>query len=332
MSIVATESTRIIEPTTGALAHLADQLRERRKIQADHRVAMNALAWTENDQVRVPGLGDLDITDTAFRQLCGKLQLPADYLARIEPDLRAANISRAIAGRASDLLVRTEGNRVRGLLGPRYAAVNNLDIVDGLLARDSRALARYELTESALDIQIVGGSQARDVRTDSALKSGLHIRNSEVGLSKLNIEGFVLRTICLNGMVLRGSSGTFSRVHVGDGDDILRQALESLNVLGSHAGEAARRFGQAYEISIGGIDKGAEVIKRIGDHYDLTRPQVAASIDGFNTEPGDRLYHVLQGLAHAGTHSSLAQDARLQLQTVAGTVLNSIEHGHRWLN
>lgn len=328
--IVETSTLSTTKVDGGNLATLRDILANKRHSQADHNTEASKLFWSEDDQLIVNG-NEYDITDVGFAQLCGKLRAPADFVARLDPDLRATTLNRLLSHSGKDVMVRTEGDRVRGVLGPRYAAVSNLDLVTGLMAQQPNALARYTLSESALDLQVIGRNEVQDLVPGSRLKLGTHITNSEVGLAKLRIEGLVVRTICLNGMIFNGGTGRMERVHRGDGDDLLREALNSLGGFDPAPETVMAQFRKAYEIDIS-AHGGEKVIDRIASARDLTKAQADQSKAGLGKEPGNRMYHVLQALTWAGTHGELGQDAKRQLITVGGQILDNIDGSRSWLN
>ena len=261
----------------------------------------------------------------ALGQLAGRLGIPASYLLRCEPDLRANNVNRWLRDQKGEVMLRMDGEEVRAVLSTRYRPVDNLDLVRMVSKQVSKETQiRFEMTATHFEMQLVSrhGENGND-----PLFGGVHIGNSEVGVACISISGLVFRVICLNGLILGSGHHKISRRHIG--------VSASLNDIGGqvnnliHAGHSAvERFKGTRTVV---ISEPAKVFERIVEHHDLTKDQHTAISLAYTVEPGNTLYHAINAVTRAGNSTTLGPEPRRQLQEVGGRMLELAENGNRWL-
>lgn len=187
------------------LGELRERLAGLGRDQRDVVVSTRELAMAPVDgALMVGGNERYTLREHAFGQISTKLGIPAHYLRRCDPDLRPQRQSLAARGRPRrDAAFRGRRSPWRAL---RRVSADQPPGHPGLagIAPGRDPPVRYELTEGYLDLQVVGPVETGmpEVRRDP-LHRGLHLRNSEVGLARVNISALVYRTICLNGQVVR---------------------------------------------------------------------------------------------------------------------------------
>ncbi|MCA8938581.1 MAG: DUF932 domain-containing protein, partial [Planctomycetes bacterium] len=227
-----------------------------------------------------------------------------------------------------ELLLRCDGDQARAVLSPRYQRVDNIQLVEmlGESFGDDTPL-RYELSESQLVIQFVDASDAESPSRGDLLHSGINIRNSEVGLSSIEVGGLVYRTICLNGLILNARGQSWRRRHIGKVDlaEDLRNAVANAQ---AQSREVRSTFASTTEIV---VPQPLEAIERVVQHFQLTEAQSDAIKWGYNIEPGKRLYDIVNSVTRGAQNETLPLDARRQLQEVGGKMLTLAKAGHSWL-
>lgn len=323
-----------IEASQGNLSILMDELEYRASRQSDVDTAVKNLRWDEGmDTLEGHGFQARNITEHAFSQLCSRLSLPANYIRSVDPDLRAQCVNRAIAKHGGELKIRMQADAVRGIVGPRYAPVGHIDVLRRVLNSNPNAMGRYMLTDTTLDLQVISLRENTDPgHAGSVIRTGLHVRNSEVGVNSLSLSGLLFRTICLNGLILQGGTGEYRRRHVGDSGDII-------NTMSSHISstmDAAEKFGGGFRNARGIIvprEKTGPAIDALAKTYELGKDEVTAIKSAFQEEYGETLYDVLNAFTRAGTHNkTLGQESRVRLQAIGGRILERVSNGERnWL-
>ncbi|PUA34192.1 MAG: hypothetical protein B9J98_00955 [Candidatus Terraquivivens tikiterensis] len=87
--------------------------------------------------------------------------------------------------------------------------MNNYDIVflalDGFEKKETIEIFRIDLTETMLYLKAIDRTLTSEIRQEDIVYGGIIIRNSEVGASALRVEPFILRKVCLNGLILQYS-------------------------------------------------------------------------------------------------------------------------------
>lgn len=276
---------------------------------------------------RQAGYREFKLKPLALSQIAARLGVPGQYLAKCPSELVAENINHWLAEQPDrPFLIRCDGDHVRAVLSARYSPVDHdllLRWVSEAVGRDTRV--RYELTEQQLVLQIID-RQDRGTSTDR-LHSGVSIRNSEVGLSAVEVSGLVYRTICLNGLILSGQEN-YRRRHIGDTSlrDQVRRAIQQTTL---NAQQGAARFEGTQGIRVPDMES---LFERIGSRHSLTKRQGSAIREAFTIEPGETLYAAINAITRAGNSSTLDLEDRRQLQELGGNILAASVRGASWLN
>ncbi|MBZ0137641.1 MAG: hypothetical protein K8I27_14845 [Planctomycetes bacterium] len=311
------------------LGELRNRLQEMAGRQRDAVVNTRELAMAPSDgALMVGGNERYVLREHAFGQIAARLQIPAHYLRRCDPELRSRNVNRWLREADRDVMLRIEGDEVRGVLSSSYRPINHLDILGWLETRlGADTTVRYELNESYLDMQVVGEPETGlpQARRDS-LHRGLHLRNSEVGLARVNISALVYRTICLNGLVMGSGRWAYQRRHVGKAElgDQVREAFDRAIDLSS---QAATAFAGTRGIQ---VPEPLKALDRVISRYELAEEEGEAVHRAYGVEPGESLYAVINALTRAGNDTALAIDSRHKLQTLGGRLTDLSATG-RWI-
>lgn len=312
------------------LGELRERLVGLGRDQRDVVVSTRELAMAPVDgALMVGGNERYTLREHAFGQIAAKLQIPAHYLRRCEPDLRARNVNRWLREADRDVMLRLEGDEVRAVLSGSYRVINHADILGWLESRlGQNTPVRYELTEGYLDLQVVGPVETGmpNTRRDP-LHRGLHLRNSEVGLARVNISAMVYRTICLNGLVMGAGRWAYQRRHVGKAEiaDQVREAFDHAIELSA---QAVTAFAGTRGIQVKEPEKALE---RIVTRYELAEDESQAVNRAYHVEPGQSLYNVINALTRAGNDNALALESRHKLQTLGGRLTDLSATG-RWID
>lgn len=299
------------------------------KVQEDRRVSVRDLSMNIDGTLRVGYHESFPVRDHALGQVAAKLRIPASYLRRCEPDLRAQNVCRWLKNLQGDVLLRLEAGQVRAVLSKAYAPISHLDILGWMRKKlHDETRVRYELTDAYLDLQILKGGAVGEQPDHDPLHRGLHLRNSEVGMAKVTVSALVFRSICLNGLLLGGGRWAYQRRHVGKtgvGDQV-RAAFDKAVDL---SGEAVGKFAGTRGIVIA---EPLKALAKVAERYELSEAEALATRSAFNVEPAESRYAVINAVTRAGNDGALSIDSRYKLQTVGGRLVELSSQGRRWLD
>lgn len=171
------------------------------------------------------------IAETAHDQLQSNLEIPAKYYDRMRseaPQLWSTNVNHWLQENGSRRMIRTLDGRARAFLSDRYRRLDNEDVCEAalpiLLESDDIQIVSCDMTDHRLYLKAVFPRITKDVRVGDTVQAGVAIGNSEIGQGSLYVKPFIMRLICLNGMV--SEDATWKAYHIGAiGDDIDGLAL-----------------------------------------------------------------------------------------------------------
>jgi hypothetical protein len=178
---------------------------------------------------KVPELSDavLPATRWAHHQIANATNIPWTYYQRMygtAPDLLTRNVNHWWQGERDERLVRVvmngNGPVLRANLSRNYRVLDHVDLVGSVL-QEAEQLTTFKVVDASVDDErlymrletpIEG-----EIKRGDPVKLGLTLRNSEVGDGSVQVAPWILRLVCVNGMVV---PVTFRQVHLGSKLDV----------------------------------------------------------------------------------------------------------------
>ena len=172
----------------------------------------------------------MEITSTAHRQLATRLQIPYAYYERVmnnNPVLLAENVNNWLGQTQNKRMIRTyqaDGSTVwdlmRADLSNKYLTFDNEDVAEAVLPvmfDEQLEIISSNVTEKKLYIKAVTDKLTGEIGRGDVVRGGVIVSNSEVGYGSVNVQAFIERLVCMNGMIAETS---FRRRHIGASHDI----------------------------------------------------------------------------------------------------------------
>ena len=172
----------------------------------------------------------MEITSTAHRQLATRLQIPYAYYERVmnnNPVLLAENVNNWLGQTQNKRMIRTyqsDGSTVwdlmRADLSNKYLTFDNEDVAEAVLPvmfDEKLEIISSNVTEKKLYIKAVTDKLTGEIEKGDGVRGCVIVSNSEVGYGSVNVQAFIERLVCMNGMIAEKS---FSRRHIGVAQDI----------------------------------------------------------------------------------------------------------------
>ena len=172
----------------------------------------------------------MEITSTAHRQLATRLQIPYAYYERVmnnNPVLLAENVNNWLGQTQNKRMIRTyqaDGSTVwdlmRADLSNKYLTFDNEDVAEAVLPvmfDEKLEIISSNVTEKKLYIKAVTDKLTGEIEKGDVVRGGVIVSNSEVGYGSVNVQAFIERLVCMNGMIAETS---FRRRHIGSSHDI----------------------------------------------------------------------------------------------------------------
>lgn len=218
-----------------------------------------------------------------------------------------------------------DGNQVvRYVASERYGVIDN-DTVMEIIGKslpggygDSFASHAWNDGDS-----IIGNVLLPDYiknRPDSEYGVGISFRNSEVGRYRFVICPFLFRAICLNGCIWGRSNAVIGvdKKHLGKIDivEITAQVNDAVMIALNEGEQVLELFDITKEITVENQDK---LVASLTKEYKLTVPQGRAWLNAIGEEPGETVFHTIQGLTRAA--QKFVGDSRTTMEETAGLIL-----------
>ena len=298
----------------------------------DTTVHVADLIFTDEGHVIVPGKGPHTLLPLAKRALSSLVGVRWDiWFKSASPAERSEEINRRLKRTPGERKLRAwrddsneTAGTIRAILPAGYDPIDDATIFPSLRTNMGSLLGEYvfqrvepgeETSQYAAVLR-----EARSLRGDE-LVPGWSLRTSEVGEAPLSIDDYVLRLVCLNGLMVKvGGKRSLYRRHRAIDDDQLGAAF--VMALGRLPG----RFERALELMAIAMDATVE-------HPDAIVADVLAGIPRAMVEETQRaalaeaaaaplsrfgLLNVITRVAHT-TNTDL--EVRFAMESAAGTLL-----------
>jgi hypothetical protein len=208
---------------------------------------------TRNNSIGIEGLGEISFTKTGFQSFCTKLDIPSTFMIKkltrtgkstekIEKDLKIFNdvLMNGVETLPEDkqMFLRTyqnpsgTGHKVRAVFSDSYNVVDNLPLLQQLEGFDMTQLEtkNFAVNSDYMDLRFtmphlktsIGRLPQHEQRfgmTEDIVYPAIHFRNSETGLSKVQVSFVIYRLVCTNGLInQKDQFKVISKKHIGDYD------------------------------------------------------------------------------------------------------------------
>lgn len=242
----------------------------------------------------------LDMTDTAFAQLCARLGVPAKYMRKCakmgKMDLVKQNMREMAEENPGNFVVREHGGVARSIVSEDYAPYDSYKILRALSHTvDSKRFvpAQVFLSTDKLHVRFVDFTPLPVKGESSPLYAGFCVDSSDVGRGSLSMKYFIYRLACTNGLMISKGGGTLFRLyHAGEKmtenkierfsrsmSDVDRLTGQTLEIIGDNQEQRLHPFefemlverakGQL-DLSEKAVDKLRFLVSKDGT-YDMTR-------------------------------------------------------------
>jgi hypothetical protein len=320
----------------------------------DSIVELKSTTITENLNMRVPGLGILELTDWAKYQMGSALgikwdkwfgidKLPGVIVAtskEIQEELtrrfNRLDMSRMIRSRRhpEGEIIRSDGV-LEAFLSPTYQTIDDERVFDRLARRFSSRMDDLRVLDLPVwvhrgDYSWAWGTdrtshytfltgETFELGEDDMALAGLHLRNSEVGASSLTMDDFWLRLNCVNGLVVRKDDDRLlHRQHRWISDDDID------GLLATALGKLERRHEEVLEKLVEArghdVDDPHASLLRWLTARNISKKIIERVQDAYDEEPLPNRFGLVQAITQVARDTRHA-DRRMELEQLAGRFL-----------
>jgi hypothetical protein len=203
---------------------LVQTILDNAKNKRDYIIPATTLRMTEDQELtwmNAAGPVVTEPSDHARNQLADYLGIPRGFMQKLRenaPDLISVNVNRLLDNHQNEKrLVRTLNGHTRAILSNRFGLYENEEVAEYLfpviLDQPQFQIESATVTDKALYVQVVTPALTGEIRVGDVIQGGFIIKNSEIGLGKIEIDPFLKRLRCTNGMM--GFDYGKKRAHLG---------------------------------------------------------------------------------------------------------------------
>ena len=202
----------------------------------DHAVRVRSLKMNDDGSLDF-GFGPVKVEANGLRALISRnaeiFPRAGEYLATIDPELRAWNFNRQIAqvDRDKKLKLRLrqgqEGMQLFAVTSPRYASFDADQIAvvlsTGLLDTGMRGEVLYDPRNTNLIVNgLYHADEVVDLAAGDVFKVGVQFRSNDAGGGSIRGRGIAWRNLCLNLIIIgTGTTELLRRKHIGAVHEVL---------------------------------------------------------------------------------------------------------------
>jgi len=288
----------------------------------DELVPVESISFDSLDTMRI-GLERHHLEENASRQICNRLSIPYPYMARCDEGLAALNMNKWIKReKNNELFVRFNGNAIRALFTPRYSPVDNFTVMEQLaiLGVEPDTKVQATLDDNFFSLSITDQQRAFNLNGKDRHFPGVSISNSETGRASLSISGFIMRLVCLNGLIARQRVKAHSYRHVSD------KVLELLPDALANASRDTEQQQKQFQFSLQSeVDDPLATISSFNKQFQVSETGQDATVWAWPQEAGGTMFHVINTYTRAAQYHDLSAEESFHLQRVGGEILSLVD-------
>jgi hypothetical protein len=202
----------------------------------------------------------------------------------------------------------------------------------GEMSKSAMQFFRADLTDNYLFLKAVSTTTQAEIRKGDIVQAGLMVKNSEVGLSRFTVEPFILRLVCLNGMIV--SDNSMKQTHIGRKMDegIYSRDTQELNALASISGMRdiirATLNGQTFDDTVKRLTSAAETqlenakvaVVNISAYNGFTEDETDNILTNFIRQADDTKYGLMNAITATAKNAETAE-RQVELERTANEVI-----------
>ena len=328
-----------------SLSDVRQLLAERSVRLARIEVPTEAIGLDDDGQLRVDGK-TFDLGSGARKVLANRSNVPVEFFAQSRPEVQkylfdhlyADSVAEAI--RSKRLHCRTglivqDGNQCVGIVDPRLACLSGDDVLNATLVAkpDDIDEAQLEVPHFRLNgevhVSIVSRSLRTEARNGDIVYAGIDIRHSDAGAFATQIESYMYRQVCSNGMLMKVCRHTdkvplrLRRAAVHNPNRMLQQIQAMSKCAWTELGakmEAVQLIAEER------VDNRAALIRAIGEKLRFPKrliEDIVRALEEDEGSPSGTLWDIVGAISRVGSHSNrLSAATRRFLQELSGDVVS----------
>ncbi len=327
-----------------SLNAVRDLLAERRPRLARIEVPTEATELDDDGRLRIDG-ETFTLGSDARKVIANRANIPTEFFAHARPKIqkflfdqlyldavRNAIQARKLHHRTG--LIVQDGECCVGIVDPRLACLAGDDVLNATLEAKPGDIdeAQLEVPHFSLNgevrVSIVSQSLATVARVGDIVYAGIDIRHSDSGAFATQIESYLYRKVCSNGMLMKVCRHTdavplrLRRAAVHHPD----RMLQRIQAMAKSAwGELGAKMEAVRLLADERLDNRAALIRSVGERLRFPKKlinDILQALEEDETGPSGTLWDIVGAISRVGTHSNrLSVATRRFLQELSGDLV-----------
>ena len=195
--------------TGRSLIELATEVQRQAALKRDLLAPTSGMTvLPDGNTLEVGTAGRFHINEHTHNQIGTFLEIPSrhyDKLRAQAPHLLSLEANHFLRSNPQERLIRTMDGTARAFMSNRYRRLDYSDMLEAILPQllgdKEIQVASCEITESRMYLKVVKPSTEAEITKGDPVRAGFVVQNSEIGMGSVNVQPYVERLICLNGMI-----------------------------------------------------------------------------------------------------------------------------------
>ena len=286
----------------------------------DDIVPVSDLNFTSIDKVMIAGQ-EYGVRPSAQTALCTRIGAPYSFIRRCSSDLQQQIIHEMMPKDESRLFVRYQGSSVRAIFSTRYTPVDNIEIINRMfeMGYNPDTEIQYAFDEQIMNLSIPDNHKTFEVSKGDAIKPGISISNSEVGLCAVHVSAYMLRLVCTNGLIKKSIEG--SRFY-----HVSRKALDYLPQTIDNLAHDVEESSKLLAVSLtSSVTDPEATFDKFNRQFMLSEPERSAVAWAWPQEEGGTMFNIINTYTKAAQYAELSDVSSNKLSSVGGAILSLVQ-------
>jgi hypothetical protein len=288
----------------------------------DETVPLAEMSFLDLGSISIAGRTH-EILPSAQWLFANKLRVPHSYLERCSYELQAHNLNYWLEiekGQRDTFFCRFDGLKVRAVFTDRYKVIDNREILRRMETYGFKpdTEVHLDLNSSLMAVKVPDYERMFELGSDK-MAPGIAVSNSEVGILAFSIEAYFYRLVCTNGLIAKTQvSSKFRHISLRALDEFdftLEQVISESRFSQNLLSASAERT----------VADPPATIESFNRQFQLTRKEAEAVARGWETEPGNTMFSVINAYTRAAQDQALTGEERHRLERTGGQILALIK-------
>jgi hypothetical protein len=317
---------------------ILETMEQEQKTRQDIVTPLKSIVFNPDSSLSFEDGRQFKLGANTFENLCSFTNIPASYAARLmndKPELLAEQFNFYLKQDGTKKMFRVKNDRVQGIVSPKYSAFDNFHVLETLWHKwnDRKEIPDFEVTnfhevDSIMHMRIMFpeleqrfGVSNEDGQVDIG-RVAIDFGNSEVGTSRIRVNGSVFRQVCSNGLKTWKSNGRLEQKHIYLN---FEETVININRLTENSIEEGKvLLNRMQELKTETVELPYALLERLGKEFGLKEKAISRLKENYLFEDEHTMFGVVNAFtrfARDVEEKDNDNDLRQRIEQYAGDML-----------